>query len=197
LLLIERDPADAAMHNTGAIHAVFHLAGFRLFDCISDVEGHSSDLRVWHETTWPEDAAELSDRAHHIGRRNHTIEVHEPALHLGDEVVRARKVSTVVSGFLLLIALGENENPDALARAVRQDQSTADHLVGVLGVDPEAYSDIDRFVELRVGSVLNDFCCLTQSVALLTIDILERLYAFFWCFRHISSFDSWATPLAE
>ena len=61
------------------------------------------------------------------------------------DVVRARLLR-----FLDLVAAGDDGDALRLARAVRQDDRAAHHLVRVLRVDPEQHRDVDGLVELRV-----------------------------------------------
>src|SRR5262249_25171413 len=52
-------------------------------------------------------------------------------------------------------AAGNRQHPLALAEAVREDDRAADHLVGVLRVDPETERHVDGFVELREFRLLH------------------------------------------
>jgi hypothetical protein len=61
-----------------------------------------------------EDATELADGAHHVGRRDHAIEVQEPFGDLGDQVVASGEVGAGLAGLALLLALGEDEDADGL-----------------------------------------------------------------------------------
>src|SRR5262249_60298713 len=50
-----------------------------------------------------------------------------------------------------LLALGEDEPADGLARPVRKHHRAADVLVGLARIDPEPHRDLDRLVELRAA----------------------------------------------
>ena len=50
-----------------------------------------------------------------------------------------------------LVALGEDDDPDGLADAMRQHDRAAHHLVRVAGIDAEADVGLDRRVELDRG----------------------------------------------
>ena len=68
-------------------------------------------------------------------------------LDLLDQVLGADLVGAVAERLLGLLALGEDDHPDDLARAVRQDDGAADHLVGVARVDAQPEMGLDRRVE--------------------------------------------------
>ena len=87
--------------------------------------------------------------AHHVGRREGDVELEPAGFDPLDEVVATDLVGTGAQRFLGLLALGEDRDPDGLARAVRQDDRAADHLVGVARVDAEAEVGLDRGVEPR------------------------------------------------
>src|SRR5215204_5785775 len=107
LSLVEALLPDRQMDVCAAIGAVLELARLRVADGLGDVEGDGSRLRVRHFAAGPEDATELSDRPHHVGRRHRDIEVVEPFFDLFGEVGRADDVGTGVLGFLdRLVELG-------------------------------------------------------------------------------------------
>jgi hypothetical protein len=63
-------------------------------------------------------------------------------------------------GFLSLVALGENRNPNLLAGAVGQGDHTTNHLIGVPRIDAEMNRDLDGFIELCLVAF-----CLTSRMA--------------------------------
>ena len=70
---------------------------------------------------------------------------------------------------LLLLALGEHRHPHRLADAVREHDGAAHHLVGVLGIHPEAQRHVHRLVELGAGQLLEDAERLLDRVGLLAV----------------------------
>ena len=87
------------------------------------------------------------------GRRDEGLEVEEPALDLLDQVLGPDVVGARLLGLLGLVAARDDRDALRLARAVRQDDRAAHHLVGVLRVDAEQHRDVDGLVELRVAHV--------------------------------------------
>src|SRR5690606_29462979 len=70
--------------------------------------------------------------------------------------VEADEVGAGVSRLGLLALVGEDEDADGLAGAMRERDGAAHHLVGVAGVDAEPEVDVDRLVELSAGRLLDD-----------------------------------------
>ena len=77
------------------------------------------------------------------GRRERDVELEPAGLDLLDQVLAADLVGAGAQRLLGLLALGEDGDPDDLARAVRQHDGAADHLVGVARVDAEAEVGLD------------------------------------------------------
>ena len=117
-------------------------------------------LRVRHQAAPAEDLAEPADHAHRVGRRERDVELEPAGLDLLDQVLAADLVGAGAERLLGLLALGEDGDPDDLARAVRQDDRAADHLVGVARVDAEPEVGLDR--SRRTTTVL---VCLASSAA--------------------------------
>ena len=124
------------------------LPALRLLDGLLDVEGHRAGLGVGHQALGPQDAAQLADAAHDVGRGDDDVEVDPAAGDLLDELVAAGVVGPGRLGLLDLLARGQDADLLGLARAVGQDDRAADHLVGLLGVDPEPHGDVHGLVEL-------------------------------------------------
>src|SRR5690606_3821278 len=94
--------------------------------------------------------AQLTDLAHHVGRRDGDVEVEPAVLDLLD-VLHADVVGACLLGLLDALTLGEHEDAHRLAGAVGQDHGAAHDLVGVARIDAEPDRDLDGFVELREG----------------------------------------------
>ena len=109
-------------------------------------------LRVRHQATRAEHAAELADLTHQVGRRDRDVEVEEAALDPLHEIVGADDVGARGLGLAGRVALGEHGDPRRSSRCRRQRHRAAEHLVGLAGVDPEPERDLDRLVELRLAS---------------------------------------------
>lgn len=93
-------------------------------------------------------AAQRTDDAHHVRRRQRDVEIHEPALDLLGEVVAADDVRAGGRRLLGVVALGEDGHAHGLADAVRQRDRAADVLIALARVDPEVRRDLDRLIEL-------------------------------------------------
>ena len=71
-------------------------------------------LGVGHEAAAAEDAAQLADHAHHVGRREGHVEVEPAGLDALDEVLAADLVRAGAQRLLGLLALGEDDDPHRL-----------------------------------------------------------------------------------
>ena len=148
------------------VDAELDLAALDVGDGLGDVHGHGARLGVGHEATRAEDLTEATDLAHHVGGRDHGVEVQPATGDLLDQVVGADEVGTRGAGGLGLVGVGEDEDPGGLARAVGQVDGATDHLVSLTGVDPEAEGDLDGRVVLRRGRRLRETDGLKRAVHL-------------------------------
>ena len=167
LLAAERRLADAGLDDARLLDAELDAAGLELAHRLGDVVGHGADLRVRHQALGAEHAAEPADQTHHVGRRDHRVEV-GPVLLLDllDQVLGADGVRAGGPGLVRLVALGDDDDALALAGAVRQHDRAAHHLVGVLGVDAQADGDVDALVELRHLRLGDELARLVDRIAL-------------------------------
>ena len=110
------------------------------------------------------DAAKPADDAHHVRRRECDVELEPAGLDALGDVVAAHLVGPGAQCLLGLLALGEGEDADLLAGAVREDDRAADHLVGVARVDAEADVGLCRGVEADVGRLLEQVHRLGRAV---------------------------------
>src|SRR5206468_7242725 len=78
-------------------------------------------------------------------------------------------------GLLRLLALGEDGYADVRARPVREHERAAELLVGVADVEAEVEVHLDRLVELRVRSSLQEPDRLDRCVGVLAVDRCTRL----------------------
>src|SRR5213082_3256424 len=161
----ERLLAHGRVHDAALVHPELDLARLQFFDRPSHVHGHGARFGVGHQPPGPEHFPERPQLSHHV-RGGHDHVGVEPALFylldvLDAHVVRARRL-----GLLRLLALGDHQHPDLLPGAVGEAHGAAHHLVGVLGIDPEAHRDVDRLVELGVGRGLHLVDGLTRAVQL-------------------------------
>ena len=153
-----------------------------------DVERDRADLGVRHEAARTEDTAELTDRAHHVGRRDHAVEVHEAFLDLGHELVAAGEIGAGRAASRSFSPLANTSTRTRLPGAVRQHERAADHLVGVLGIDARDDGEVDGLVELGVRRLLHERARLFDACTLRAVDDFVDLRAFLGDFRHLSSF---------
>jgi len=129
------------------VHLEFDTTGFDFPNRLGGVFRHGASLRIGHETTRPEDFAELTHLTHGGGSRHGHVEIIPALVALLDHVVVANVLRTGRFGRFSGSALGEDEDANDLAAAVRERDGAADHLVGLLGIDPELKGQINGFVD--------------------------------------------------
>ena len=165
--------ADRNVDDGGFVESVLNLTSLDLFDGLRYVEGDRSRLRVGHEALGSEDTSETSDGSHHVRSCDDYIEI-EPVffLDLIDEVHVTNIISSVVSGFLRLFALGEDEDTDGLTGSVGENNRSADLLVSVSGINTQSDVEFDGFVKLRLGSLYRQVKCFFRCIEYSAIDEL-------------------------
>jgi hypothetical protein len=102
------------------------------------------------------------------------VEVEPATLDPLGEVLRSDGIGSGCLGVAGLVALGERDDPDLLAGAVRQDRGAANHLIGVLGVDAHSEVQLDGRVELRLAGVLDQLGGLGGWVLPAALDLFRK-----------------------
>ena len=120
----------------------------------------------------------LPDHAHHVGRREGDVEVEPARLDALGQVLATDFVGAGAQRLLRLLGLGEHDDADALARAVRQHDRAAHHLVGVAGIDAEADVGLGGRVETDVARLLEQVHRLVGRVGALAVDELGGSWYF-------------------
>jgi hypothetical protein len=108
-------------------------------------------------------------------RRHHRVEVQEAALDALDQVIGADIVRPGRTGLLGPVTGGEDEHAGRLARAVRQVDRAADHLVLLARVDAEPQGHFHGGVELGDLVRLGDADRLARAVEPVAVDQLAGL----------------------
>jgi len=137
----------------GFVHLKFNTTRLNLTDSLAGVVGYSSGLGVRHEAAGSENLTELTHFGHGLRGGNCDIEVSPAFDALLDHVLETDKLSTRFASCLgRCTGLGEHQDADNFAGAMGQRRGSADHLVGLLRVNPKAEGQIDGLVELGFRS---------------------------------------------
>jgi hypothetical protein len=163
------------MDDAGLVDPELHLACLDVLDRLGHVHGDGAGLGIRHQAAGTEDPAQATDHPHHVGGRHDRVELEPAALDLGRQVLAADHVGAGLLGLLDLLAAGEDRHSGGSAGAVRQDDRAADHLVGVLGVDPQAHGDLHRFIELGERELLDPSQGLLELEGLGPFRLLDRV----------------------
>ena len=143
-------------------------------DRLRHVGGDGAGLRVRHQTTRAEHAAEAADLAHEVRGGDDGVEVQTALRDLVDQFVGADDVGARGARCLGTVTGREDQDPGGLAGAVRKVHGATDHLVGLARVDAQAQGDLDGAVELGGGGVLGETDGLERGVRALLVDLGVR-----------------------
>src|SRR3954451_10828041 len=175
LPLVEALLADRDVDVRAAVGAVLELARLRLANRLADVHRDGAGLRVRHLPARAEDAAELADDAHLVGRRDGDVEVVEALLDLACEVGGPDDVRPGLLRLARLVAVGEDRHAGVAAGAVREHQRAAQLLLGVAHVQPQVEVRLDRLIELRRLGALQQPDRLGRRIEAFAIDLRTRV----------------------
>ena len=145
------------MDNVGLVETILDFTGLDFLDSLSKVGGNGACLRCRHQTLRTENLTQTTYNAHHVGGC-HDYVVIKPVflLNLLNQLLTADKICAGFLGFVLALGLAENKNLAGLACAVGQNDSAANLLVSVTGVNTKLYMQLNGFVELCLGCLGNE-----------------------------------------
>ena len=114
------------------------------------------------------------DLAHQVRRGDGDVEVHEPAVDAGHQVVGSHHVGSGGPGRLGRLPGGEDRHAHLLAGASRQGNGPPHHLIGPPRVDAQADGHLHRLVEAGVAQAAGQVEGLTGPVRLVPVETLVR-----------------------
>ncbi len=172
------------MDDTSLLDAEFDCTALGSSNSGCNVGGDGADLRVRHHATGAENLTETTDERHHVRGCNAAIEFDLAAIDDFEQFFRTDDVGASLLGFFSLVAASENSNANRAARAIRQVDDAADHLVGVARIDAEVHRDFDGFIELGDSTFLDETDSSRQIVQLVAIDAFTDLVNALGNLRH-------------
>ena len=176
------------MDDVGLVETVLDLTSLGLLDSLGNVHGDGTSLRVRHEALRTKHAAQTADNAHHVRSSDNYVELEEvlllDALH---QVLCAYDVCAGSQSLISLRALRENSYANVLASAVRQNDSAANLLVCVTGVNAKLYMQLDGLIELSLSGGNNGGKRVSRLVLLAAVDRLCAVYILFTFMHNKSS----------
>ena len=96
-----------------------------------------------------ENLAESADFAHHVRRRNNSIEVSPTTLDLLKHVVCSDEIRPRLASLIGFLATREHEYSGGFSRSVGKVDRATDHLVRLSRIDAHTHGHIDRWIELQ------------------------------------------------
>src|SRR5450759_1034191 len=195
--LVEGGLADDEVEVGMLVGAELDLAALDLGDSLGHVHRHGTGLGVGHEAARTQHLTQTADLAHEVRGRHDRVEVEPAACHLFEQLVRADVIGP--SGLCLLCPLagGEDQDPCGLARAVREVDGAADHLVGLAWVNAQSQGNFNGRVVLGAGGAFGQTDGLKGCVELVGADLLgggavclAALHLCSWCFAAVMQ-TSW------
>ena len=140
-----------------------------------DVRRDGPRPRRGHQPAGAEQPAERPDDAHHVGRGQGDVEIHEPALDPLGQVVAANDVRARGGRLLGVVPLGEHRDADRLADPVREGDRAPDVLVALTGSIPRFVETSTDWMNFVVPNVFN--CLIASASGIGSIDLTFSLRA--------------------
>ena len=164
---------------------------------VGDIGGHGACIRIGHQAARAQYLAKAPHRSHHVRCSDDGVEIRPAfALNLGDHVFAAYVIGSSFGSFALLVTRGDHQDLLRFPQAVRQHHGTADHLVGVLGIDPQAHVQFHRLVEFCELDLLDQRNGFVQAVGA-GLDLFRRSFKLLTLLRHAPSLVQTAETLVK
>ena len=145
------------MNQSGLVGPKFDFAGLDFLYRRGNIKGHGSRFGVGHQATRAEHLSQAPDGLHCVGSCDYGVVVGPVfLLDLFDHLFAANDICTCGFGLALLFPGGDNQHFLGPAKAMGKHHRTAHHLVGMLGIDAQAQSHLDGFIELGEFNFLKE-----------------------------------------
>ena len=167
------------MHIRRLVNFEFHPAGLHFFHRFGGVFRDRTGFRIGHQAPRSEYFAQFANFHHRFGRGHGDVEIVPARIALGDHVFETDMFGTGGAGGISGLATGKNKHAHQFATAVRQRNRAANHLVGLLRVNPEAERQVNGFVEFgfrEFGEYANGFL---QGIRFLGVNHFKSLFITF------------------
>ena len=176
------------MDDVGLVETVLDLTSLGLLNSLGNVHRYGTSLRVRHQALRTKHAAQTAYNAHHVRGSDNYVELKEvlllDALH---QVLCTNDVCACSQSLVSLCALSEYSNANLLAGAVGQNDSAANLLVSVTGVNAQLYVQLDGLIELSLRGGNNGGKRFSRIVLLGAVDRLCAVYILFTFMHNKSS----------
>ena len=172
------------MNDVGLVETVLDFTGFSFFDGFSNVHGHCAGFGVRHQALGTEHTAEAANNTHHIRSGDDNIKV-KPVF-LGDflnKFISADIFSSGCSRFIGLGAFGEDKHTHLFAGTVRQNNRSANLLIGVTGVNAQTDVAFHSFVKFGMSHFGDQLHCLAGVINFTRLELFHRFLIFLSSFH--------------
>ena len=133
------------------VDAIFDLSGFCFFYGFFDVSRNGSGFRVWHEAFWTEHTGEFSELWHVARSRDKDVKVDSAFFEPFQEFFVFGNISAGGFTFFRFVERSKNGDTNSFSISVRKNNSRADVLVGLSGINTEANVSFDSRIEFCRG----------------------------------------------
>ena len=167
------------MNDAPLVGTILHLTGFGILDCDRHFHGHGAHFRVRHQAARAKNLPQLTNDTHRVRRRDNHVEIDVARLDFSRQIIKTNDIGTRRFGRFSLVALGKDGNTHALASTRRQDNGTTNNLIRLARVNPQADSNVDRFVKLGRCALLGQLQRISQGISFAAIDLALQRFLFF------------------
>ena len=115
-------------------------------------------LVIGYDDPGTQELAELPHCTHQIGGGDGLVELHPPAFDFFDELVGPDELRPSLPRLLLLLAFGEDQDPNLFPSPMGKDRGAPHHLISPLGLNAQTKREIDGLVEFRIGGLFHEAC---------------------------------------
>ena len=142
------------VHISTSIVAELDLTGGIFLDGLDEIGSDCSGFGRRHFSLRTKYASQSRNLAHYLGDGNGNIEVHPSVLDLFDELVGAGFDGTSLGGFVGDVVRAKDNNSSGLSNTLGEGERAPNHLIGLLGINPQAKYTINGLVKLCISESL-------------------------------------------
>jgi hypothetical protein len=139
--------------------------GLDFLDRLGGVLRHGAGFGIGHQPARSERFAQFAHLGHGIRRGDGHVEIRPTFVAFLNQILESDKFRPGRAGGIGGGAgLGEHQHPHGLAAAMRQGHRAPDHLVRLLGIDPQFEGHVNGFIELGLGKLGEDLDGRTERI---------------------------------
>src|SRR5690625_1862948 len=172
LLSVEGCLTDHCVQVSCLVNAEGDLAALNVCNCLSNISGNGTGLRVRHQTTWAQNASYAANLSHLVWGCNSNVEVQVASVDCLKKGFGADDVCACCFCLCCLLAFSEDSNANVLTSAVWRRYGAANQLVCLTWVNAQAEGNVNGCVVVLGGGFLSQLCSLDWTVETVLVNEL-------------------------